>query len=195
MNKCSIGQTPKFPRKHSWRCQNAMQATEINGFNGLGFFFACGGTKSALVPMEVKVKVNSRVYQQMLHRNLLSWLSVTFGSRYIFTQASSTQNWCKRYLYWFSNKWIWLSSSSDIKCYGLWDMAHIGERCFTYLVLEYVYLLYFYVQFLYKTEGKVKWGWSSLTILNLANVICDIFVCYNLFNHHKNTLIFTQCYT
>lgn len=48
------------------------------------------------------------------------------------------------------------------------------------------------IQFWHKTEGGVRWGWSSLTMQNLANLIRDPFIHCNLLNHYKNSSVTTH---
>lgn len=60
------------------------------------------GLKSPLMLIE-GVKVNSRIYQHIMDRDLLPWSSVTIESHYVFLQDAPTanlrQNCCKRYFH------------------------------------------------------------------------------------------------
>lgn len=115
------GQLPKceglrpFTGKHYQRCQDTFRGIETNV---VWVAVAQDGPKSHLVFIGEGVKVNSRVYQCMLGRD------VCHPSRYVFTQDSAPahtanlmQNWCKRHF--ILHESIWPPSSPGIGFLGV----------------------------------------------------------------------------
>ena len=72
------------------------------------------GSKSALVFIEVGVRVNTQVYIKMLTGSVLTWITESFGNRYVFTQdgapshtSNLTKHWCKDHFSRFRERNIW----------------------------------------------------------------------------------------
>lgn len=75
---------------------------------------ACDGSKSLLSFTSVGVKVENKVYAQMLLEKMLPWVIEAIGDSYVFFKdeasghtSTLTQGWCKEHFNDLSDMTIW----------------------------------------------------------------------------------------